>query len=68
MQENIQIQIIINPRGMNLRAAAAYLGTTRKQIQLMVWGHELRVAKLGKSYIVDVRDLDAILETKKKFL
>lgn len=51
---------------MSIGDAAVYLGATSSYIRHAIWSGALTCAILGKRYIVDIRDLDALLEREKQ--
>jgi|HubBroStandDraft_2_1064218.scaffolds.fasta_scaffold1197566_1 excisionase family DNA binding protein len=55
----------LQPRGLNLKRAAEYLGCKLWAVRELVWKGELKAVRIGKCDIIDVRDLDAWLEKQK---
>ena len=55
----------LQPRGLNLRRAAEYLGCKLWAMRELVWKGELKAVRIGKCDIIDVRDLDAWFEKQK---
>jgi excisionase family DNA binding protein len=56
----------VQPRGLNQRQAAVYLGCKYWAIRELCWKGELKPVRIGKTDILDVRDLDAWFEKEKK--
>lgn len=56
----------MNKRLLNVKEAAAYLGTTVWQIRTLVWDKKLTAIRLGQKMLFDVKDLDAFVEALKK--
>ncbi len=54
------------PRLLKVPEAARYLSFPRKQIYLLIWGREVPAIRRGKSYYIDVRDLDAFVDRAKR--
>lgn len=52
-------------RLMNVKEAAAYLGTTPSTLYTKVWRHEVPFVKLGRSVRFDVKDLDELIERSR---
>lgn len=52
--------------GFSIADAAVYLSTTSSFIRHAVWSGELPAAVLGKKYVIDRLDLDALLEREKR--
>ncbi|MGO9075628.1 MAG: helix-turn-helix domain-containing protein [Terriglobales bacterium] len=53
------------PRLLNVRDAAAYLGTTVWFIRNLGWSDSLPVLKLGNRWLFDKADLDAYVDRMK---
>ena len=53
-------------RGLSIPDAATYLGVTSSFIRHAIYSGELPSAILGKRYIIDIKDLDALLEREKQ--
>lgn len=59
----------IQPRLLDLRAAAAYLGdgVSTWTLRNFIWSGELASVKLGRKLFVDRADLDALVDRLKCF-
>lgn len=55
----------LQPRGLDIKAAALYLGCTVWCVRELVWQRKLRAVTLGKKQILDRQDLDAFVERQK---
>jgi excisionase family DNA binding protein len=55
----------IEPRGLTIPEAAAYLGSTIWFVRTTIWSGEIPAQIYGKRYIIDRRDLDAFIERSK---
>ncbi len=53
------------PRLLNVRDAAAYLGTTVWFIRNLGWSATLPIIKLGNRWLFDKADLDAFVDAQK---
>jgi Helix-turn-helix domain len=56
---------ISNQRGMNVKSAAQYLGTSTWQIRKYFREGVLKPFPIGRAKIVDRHDLDALIERLK---
>jgi excisionase family DNA binding protein len=56
----------LQPRMLNVRDAATYLGSTVWFVRNLVWDRKLPRVQFGKRLVFDRADLDAFIETKKK--
>lgn len=52
-------------RLLTIQAAAEYLSTTPWAIRSLLWGREVPFLRLGKRFLLDVRDLDAWIDRNK---
>ncbi len=52
-------------RLLTLPEAAEYLSTTVWAVRCLVWDGHLPRLRLGRRYLVDVQDLDALVRTLK---
>ena len=52
-------------RGMNVKAAAKYLGTSVWQVRKFIREDAVSSFRIGNKDMVDVRDLDALIERLK---
>ncbi|MFY9531873.1 MAG: helix-turn-helix domain-containing protein [Candidatus Acidiferrales bacterium] len=55
-------------RLLTIPQAAAYLNTTKWAIKSMVWSRELPIVPLGKRYMLDISDLDAVVARRKRLV
>ena len=53
---------LVQPRLLEIKAAAAYLATTVWFMRSLIWGRRIPFAKLGKRYVFAVADLDAFAQ------
>jgi excisionase family DNA binding protein len=66
-------QIVLNTtesverRWLDIRSAADYASVKPRAIRELIWRGELPFSWLGKRHIIDRRDLDALLERRKRF-
>jgi excisionase family DNA binding protein len=52
-------------RLLDVRSAAAYLGTTTWQIRKLVWAKEIAHVRLGQRLLFDIFDLNKFVESQK---
>jgi excisionase family DNA binding protein len=55
----------MQPRNLDIRQAALYLGTTVSVMRRLVWERKLPKFMLGQRLVFDVRDLDAFVDAEK---
>jgi excisionase family DNA binding protein len=55
----------VEPRGMNIRAAAAYIGANVWFMRNLIWNRQIAFLKLGNRYVFDKKDLDRYVENNK---
>ena len=53
------------PRLLRVQQAAEYLSTTPWFIRSLIWSHSIPFLQLGKRHLLDVRDLDAYVDSQK---
>ncbi len=53
------------PRLLRIAEAARYLGATVWFIRGLIWARQVPYLRLGKRYVIDVRDLDTFIERQK---
>jgi len=58
-------ELPLSPRGLRVREAAAYLGTTVFFVRDAVWKNQLPAMKLGRRLIIAREDLDRFLDEQK---
>lgn len=58
----------MQPRLLNIKQAAAYLGTTTNVMRRLVWSKRLPKLVLGQRLLFDVCDLDAYVDAVKAAL
>ncbi len=58
--------VLIPPRLVSLKDAAKYLGCAHWAVRTLVWSKELVPIRIGRRDCLDLRDLDAWIERKKK--
>lgn len=56
----------VQPRMLDIKAAALYLGTTVRFMRSLVWDRKLPKLKFGKKYVFDRQDLDKFIEQQKR--
>jgi excisionase family DNA binding protein len=56
----------VTPRLLTKKDAAIYLGATFWAVRDLCWAGELRPIRIGKRDCLDIKDLDAWIERKKK--
>ena len=61
-----KIESPIAPRGLRVKEAAAYIGTTVFFVRDAVWKNELPAMKLGRRLIIAREDLDRFLDEQKR--
>jgi excisionase family DNA binding protein len=61
-KENI---IAVEPRLLNIKAAALYLSTTVWYMRTLIWERRIPFLKLGNAYGFDRQDLDAFVASQK---
>ena len=60
-----KIETAVEPRLLNVRAAAAYLSTSTWTMRQLGWLKKIPVVRLGRSVAFDRKDLDAYIERAK---
>ena len=58
-------QTTIQPRLLRVAEAARYLGATSWYVRTLIWSHSIAFVKFGKRHLLDVRDLDAYVDSQK---
>ena len=53
------------PRLLRIAEAARYLSATPWFIRSLIWSHSIPFLQLGKRHLIDVRDLDAYVDSQK---
>ena len=53
-------------RAITIKEAAIYLSTTVPAIRQLIYSRQLPFVRVGKRYVIDVKDLDAWLERMKQ--
>ena len=56
----------MNPRLLDVKQAAAYLGTTASVMRRLVWERKLPKFMLGQRLLFDVQDLDKFIVEEKQ--
>jgi len=56
----------IQPRLLRVTQAAAYLGCSPWHVRRLLWAKEIPFLRLGKRFVVDMRDLDAFIARQKE--
>ena len=51
---------------LTVKQAGAYLALGPWRVRSLIWGGELEFVRLGRRILVDRRDLDRLLESKKE--
>lgn len=59
------VENITERRLLTIQAAAHYLSTTAWAIRSLIWSREVPFLRLGKRFLLDVRDLDAYVDRSK---
>jgi hypothetical protein len=54
------------PRGLNRKRAAEYLGIAGWALRVLIWNGELKPLRIGRRDVFDRFDLDAWFDKKKK--
>ena len=57
--------VVVAPRLLDIRAAAAYLATTVWFLRSLIWERRIPFAKFGNKYVFDICDLDAFAVSQK---
>jgi excisionase family DNA binding protein len=57
--------LAIQPRLLNIKAAAAYLSATAWFMRSLVWERKIPFLKFGNKYVFDKQDLDAFVASQK---
>ncbi len=65
MAKKIEVISAPAPRLVDVKKAAAYLGTTTWQIRKLVWAKEIAHIRLGQRLLFDVLDLNQFIEQQK---
>jgi excisionase family DNA binding protein len=55
----------LQPRLLNIRSAAQYLGATIWAVRSLCWRHALPYLKIGHRILLDRGDLDGYIESQK---
>jgi excisionase family DNA binding protein len=53
------------PRLLRIQQAAEYLSATPWFIRSLIWSRAIPFLQLGKRHLIDVRDLDAYVDSQK---
>jgi len=64
-----QVAVIVSavqPRLLNVKDAAAYLGATVWHVRSLVWAKKLVAMRMGHRQVFDLVDLDAFVERLKR--
>jgi excisionase family DNA binding protein len=64
--EVITLSAPIAPRLLSKKDAAVYLGATFWAVRDLCWSGELKAIRIGKRDLLDIGDLNAWIERKKK--
>ncbi len=64
----VSIPVVSNPepRLLNVRSAAAYLGATVWFVRSLVWSRSIPYLVLGKRILFDKKDLDEYIDRQKE--
>jgi hypothetical protein len=68
-KKDVPVSISVNPitpRLLSLKSAATYLGCAFWAVRELCWARELKPIRIGKRDCIDIVDLDAWIERKKK--
>jgi excisionase family DNA binding protein len=55
----------VEPRLLNIKRAAQYLGTAVWTVRELVWSRQIPYLQLGRGYLFDIKDLDKFVESRK---
>ena len=55
----------MTPRAITVKEAAIYLSTTVPAIRQLIYSRQIPFVRVGKRFVMDVKDLDAWLERMK---
>ena len=58
--------MVNNKRLLTLPQAAAFLSTTVWSIRSLIWDGKLPFVRLGRRFLLDVRDLDELVDSLKE--
>jgi excisionase family DNA binding protein len=58
---------VVQPRLLDLRAAAVYLGISSWTLRDLIWGGELASVRLGRKIFVTRADLDGLVSRLRHF-
>jgi excisionase family DNA binding protein len=61
----VAVQASPAPRLLRISEAARYLSATPWLIRSLIWSRSIPFLKLGKRHVIDVRDLDAYVDSQK---
>jgi excisionase family DNA binding protein len=56
---------VVEPRAMNIQAAATYIGANVWFLRNLIWNRKIPFLKLGNRYVFDKKDLDRYVENNK---
>ena len=59
-----QSNVLITPRLVTIKQAAAYCSCSVWAIRDVIWSRELPACKIGRRYLVDRKDLDAFIDAR----
>jgi len=59
-------QSTMTPRAITVKEAAVYLSTTVPAIRQLIYSRQIPYVRVGKRFVIDVKDLDAWLERTKR--
>jgi len=60
-----KIETQVEPRLLNVQAAAVYLSTSAWTVRQLGWHRKIPMVRLGRSVAFDRKDLDAYIERAK---
>lgn len=56
----------MTPRAITIKEAAIYLSTSVPAIRQLIYSRQIPFVRVGKRFVIDVKDLDAWLERTKR--
>jgi excisionase family DNA binding protein len=63
MSKNVKLPI--EPRMLNIKQSAAYMGATVWFIRSLIWDRRIPFCKFGNRLLIDRKDIDAYIDEQK---
>jgi len=60
-----QVKPAIEPRLLNIKQAAAYMGGSIWFVRTLIWNRQIPFVKFGHRLLLDKKDVDAFIDAQK---